>query len=424
MAFAFFLACFLVLFAIGMPVPFAMISSSWLYTVIIGRSLSLFSINLFNSLDSFILIAVPMFILAAEVMNSTTIADRIFNFANSVVGPLPGGLGHVNVVTSIIFSGMSGSAAADAGGIGFLSYRSMVDRGFPRSFSAAVTASSACIGPIIPPSIPMVVYAMVANASIGRLFLGGVFPGLLMGVGLMGVVFLVSKRRGYPTEQRVSLLEVARHFVRSFLALLTPLILLGSIASGMVTVTEAAVVAVFYSAVLGGILYRLLGPKALVEILKKVVISCGVVAIFFPAGRVFGHILTVEGLPTKFASLLLGITEDPLLIILTINAFFLILGCLSDPLINIMLFVPITLPLVMAAGFDPVHYGVMIVLNTMIGLITPPMGGMVFIISGVGKVPVEDIIGEIWPFIAVLILVLIVIVLLPEVVLYLPSRFF
>lgn len=423
MEFAMFLICFAVLFVVGMPIGLAMLFSAWLYAVATQTDLAFLTLEMFSSLDSFVLMAIPMFILTAEVMNVSTVADRIFRFANALVGFIPGGLGHVNVVNSVIFGGMSGSAAADAGGIGYLSYKAMVDRGFDKPFSAAVTASSSMIGAIIPPSIPMVIYAMVAGTSVGQLFLGGIVPGFMMGIAMMIVIYFVSLKRSYPVEARTNFRGIIAAMIGGFLPLMTPVILLGGIVLGIVTISEAAVLAVLYSCFLGFVLYRTLDWKQFIASLRSVFVSCGAILLLFPATKLFGYVLTVENIPRMFADTMLNLTDNGILLILLINAFFLILGCFSDPIVNIMLFVPIVLPLMATIGMDPIQFGVMIVLNVTIGLITPPLGGMLFITSAVTKVPVESMVKESWPFIGVLIITLLLISFIPPLVLFIPRLF-
>jgi tripartite ATP-independent transporter DctM subunit len=424
MAFATFMILFVVLFAIGMPIAFTMIVSAVVYALMTHASLGLLSMEMYKSLNSFVLIAIPMFILTAEVMGESTVADKMFGFANSLVGWIPGGLGHVNVFSNIIFAGMSGSAAADAGGIGLLCYKSMANKGFDKSFSAALTAATACIGPIIPPSIPMVIYAMVANESVGKLLLGGVAPGLLMGAAMMIVIFFVSRKRGYPVEQRMSFKEICIATKEGILPVLTPIVLLVTITSGIVTVTEGAIITVLYSCFLGGVIYRQLGFKKFLGALERVFISTGIIVSLFPATRIFSYVLTKESIPLKFAELFVNASVNPIIILVLVNILFLILGCLSDPLVNIMLFVPLVLPLVNVIHMNPVHFGVMIVLNAMVGLVTPPVGGMLFITAAVTKVPIKDIIRESWGFITILLVVLVVTAAFPPVVTWLPNMFF
>jgi len=421
MEFLLFLVSFAILFIIGMPIAFAMLFSSFLYSLLSHTNFPFMVLEMFKGLDNFVLLAIPMFLLTAEIMNSTTISKRLFKLANSAVGFIPGGLAHVNVVTSIIFSGMSGSAIADVSGIGFIAYKSMVDEGFDKPFSAAVTASSACIGPIIPPSIPMVVYAMVANESIAKLFLGGVFPGLLLGFGCMTYIYIVSLKRGYPFGKWLGFRNLAKDFKDAFLALITPFILLGGITYGVCSVTEAAVLAVIYSCIIGALIYHLLGIRKFFDALEKVFITCSGILIFFVGARMFCHILTVESFPEMFSNLIIGLSNNPIIIIIMINVLFFILGCISDPLINIMLFVPMVLPLAQVINMDLVQFGVIIVFNSMIAIISPPVAGNIFIISLLSKTPFEKIIKEIPPFILIFIIVLILMVLIPELTLFLPD---
>lgn len=421
MNFTIFIIIFATLFITGVPIAFSMLTAATIYAVISHTSLGLFALSTFGAMDSFILIAIPMFILTAEIMNESTIADRIFNFGDSIVGFIPGGLGHVNVVTSMIFAGMSGSSAADIGGIGYLSYKAMVEKGFSKPFSAAVTASSAIIGPIIPPSIPMVIYAMVASASIGKLFLGGLFPGIFMGIGMMVAVYIISIKRNYRVVSKPSFKGFLNATKKGFFPLLTPVILLTTVTFGIVTITEAAVVAVLYSCVLGVFAYRQLGIKKFLNAIRKTFLSCGVVLIFFVAASLFSHVITVEEIPIKFANFVLGISDNRIILLIIINLFFLVLGCISDAIVNIIIFVPILLPLVSKTGLDPVAFGVIIVLNAMIGTITPPIGTNVFLTSAITKVGVSEIFRESWPFLIVLLITLIFVNIFPQTIMFLPN---
>ncbi|HIS94377.1 MAG TPA: TRAP transporter large permease, partial [Candidatus Ventricola gallistercoris] len=350
MAMAVFLISFALLFLMGMPIAVAMLSSSLFYCLMNNINLAMMGTQLFTGLNNFALIAIPMFILCAEVMNRTSVSDRIFKFCNNLVGYIPGGMGHVNIATSIIFAGMSGSAVADAGGIGHMSYRAMVDEGFDEEFSASVTIASSTVGPIIPPSIPAVVYAMVSGVSIGKLLIAGLVPGLLMGLTMMVFCYFISIRRHYPCRKWVGWRVYARDLLFSFLSsllpILTPLILLGGIYLGVVTTTEASAIAVLYALFLGMVVYRTMGIKDLVGSLKSVFISCGSVLLVVPASKVFSFVMTKENLQTHIYNLIIGISGDnPVLIIACIMLLFMVLGCLSDPNVNIMVFVPMVLPL-------------------------------------------------------------------------------
>ncbi len=424
MILAIFLLTFAVLFLFGMPIAFAMIAASWVYALLADIDIAFLSIQMFAGLDSFVLLAIPLFILASEVMNRSSVAQRIFDFTNAIVGRVPGGLGHVNVMANIIFSGMSGSAVADVGGIGRICYNAMVKHGYDAPFSAAVTASAAVIGPIIPPSIPMVVFAMVSGESVAKLFFGGAVPGLMIGLFLMAYIYIVARRRNYPLCPRQGFAAIVAAFAQGFLPLMTPAILLGGIWLGIVTITEAAALAVFYTLLLGVFAYRMIGPRQLIECMKSVVAFCGPILVLLPAAKVFGFVLTSENIPALFSGSVLAITQNPILVLLAINVLFLFLGCVSDPTVNIMLFVPIVMPLAKAIGMDPTHFGVMVVLNCMVGLITPPVGTLLFCLCGFERMPLETLIRAIWPFIWVLLGVLLVVTMFPPIVLTLPNLLF
>lgn len=420
----FLLVFVLLFFVLGMPLAFSMIATSVLYALCNEVHLGFLALEFFGSLDTFVLLAVPLFILTSEVMNESTIGDRIFGFANSLVGHIPGGLGHVNLLTSLIFSGMSGAAVADVGGVGRLCLNAMTKEGFDEEFSAAVTGASAVIGPIIPPSVPMIIFAMVTDVSIGKLFLGGIIPGFIMALSLMIYIYFVSKKRNYPVGQRLNLRKLRQALGRGFLPLLTPVILLGSIYGGFCTVTEAAALAVLYSSLLGAFVYRRLGFQSLFSVLRKVFISIGPILIIFSAAKIFGYVLTTEKVPDLFAQVVLQFAAHPFMVILLINALFLILGCFSDPNVNIILFVPIVFPLVQMTKMDPIHFGVMVVLNAMIGLNTPPMGQLLITLKGFVDISYEQIIKAMWPFILILLLDLLIIILIPATTTYLPNLFF
>lgn len=424
MSLALLLGTFAVLFLLGMPVAFAMIISAWAYVIYSGFDLSFLALQMFAGLDFFVLLAIPLFILASEVMARTSVSQRIFDFAEALVGGVHGGLGHVNTVTSVVFSGMSGSAVADVGGIGRLSYRAMVNQGYPAPFSAAVTASSAVIGPIIPPSIPMIVFSMVSGASIAKLFFAGAIPGLMIAVALFLYIYLVSKRRSYPMGTRATLAQLIAALIAGFLPLLTPVILLASIYFGIVTITEAAAVAVLYAMALGVFIYRALTWRDFIDCMKTVFIACGAILILLPAAKVFGFALTAEGVSNYFAAWVLSISDNPIFVLIAINLLFLILGCISDPNVNIMLFVPIVMPLAQSIGLDPVHFGMIVVLNCMIGLVTPPVGGLLFAICGMERLRIEDVVRAMWPFLALLLGVLVLVSAVPALSLWLPGLLF
>jgi tripartite ATP-independent transporter DctM subunit len=424
-----FLFSFFLLFLFGMPISIAMITSSFIYIGLRGMDLGFMAMQMFSGLDNFVLIAIPMFILTAEIMNRTSVAERIFNFSNALVGYIPGGLGHVNIATSILFAGMSGSAVADVGGIGNLNYEAMVEQGFDKEFSASVTIASSTVGPIIPPSIPMVVYAMVANVSVGRMFFGGIIPGVIIGIALMLYVFMISLHRHYPrrkiTTAQLFVRDILSSFIQGILPLFTPVILLGGIYLGVVTTTEASAIAVVYSLVLGLFLYRTMHAEAFIKSLKSVVITCGSILLVLPAAKVFSFVMTAENLQSyifQFMTTFAG--DNKFLIILSVNLLFILLGALSDPTVNIMLFVPMVLPLVVASGMDPIHFGVVIVINAMIGNTTPPVGVVLMTVCGIKKLSYERTVRELWPMILMLFIALALIILIPQSVLAIPDALF
>lgn len=415
------LTVFALSFVLRMPIALGMIAASALYFLLEGIDLGMVAeLMVFGFEDKFVLLAVPLFIFTARVMNSGGITDRIFRFADALVGRLRGGLAHVNVVASIIFSGMTGSAIADASGLGLMEIRAMDDAKFERPFSCAVTVASATIGPIIPPSIPMVIYAMLSGASVGALFLGGVVPGLLMGLAMMAVIYAVARKRNFPRGERLNARAFLKAFKEAFLSLLTPVILLGGIYSGAFTPTEAAAVAGLYALILLALVYRSFGLREAVSVLRDVVESTGLLTFIIAGAFVFSYVVAREQLPAALADLLLGITANKYALLFLLNILFLVLGCFIDTIVLLLVVVPIVLPVAGQAGIDPVHFGVVVVLNMMIGLATPPFGMLLFIVSGLTKTPLSPIIRETMPFLAILMAVLLLCTYVPEVVLFLP----
>lgn len=424
--FVIFLITFILFFLFGMPIAAAMITSSFLYAFGAGISLSMMGTRMFTGLNNFSLIAIPLFILTAEVMNRTSVSDRIFGFCRDLVGYIPGGMGHVNITTSVIFAGMSGSAVADAGGIGNLAYRAMVDEGFDKNFSACTTIASSTIGPIIPPSIPAVVYAMVANVSVGKLLFGGIIPGLFMGLIMMVYVFFWSIRNNGPCLQwkgwRFYLTHLLHSFLSCILPLLTPVILLGGIYQGIVTTTEAAALAVLYALVLGVIVYHTMRFQDFIESLKSVFIASGSVLLIIPASKCFSFVLTAENLQdTLYAAFSSFAGDSKLLTALCITVLFLILGCLSDPNVNIMVFVPMILPMIEGAGFDPIHAGICIIIIAMIGNITPPVGVVLMTTCSLQKLSMEQVSRKLIPWIILLMGEVVVLWTFPGLVTWLPN---
>ncbi|WP_341863739.1 TRAP transporter large permease [Gymnodinialimonas sp. 57CJ19] len=414
-----------VLAGIGTPIGYAIIVASLVYLGLAGLDLALAGEKIIQGLfGSFVLLAVPLFIVAANIMNAGTISDRLLGFCVAVVGRFRGGLGHVNVVASLIFSGMSGSAVADAAGIGKIIIEMMTKGGrFPRGYAAAITAASATIGPIIPPSIPMVLYALVSNTSIGALFLAGIVPGLLMGVVLMAMNTYISHKRGFAMEDPVPMRELPRKTANAFPALLMPVILLYGIYGGVTTPTEAAAVAALYALLLAGLFYRALSLEALYRIFVESARSSAAVGVVIGGALILNFIVVSENIPAMVADALVGINMHPIVFLLLINLLVLLLGCVLDATTIILVIVPLFIPACRELGIDLVHFGVLVVVNSMIGLITPPYGILLFVINAVTGIPLREIIGEIWAFLAVLVVALLILLLNPGLVLWLPRAF-
>ncbi|HHS83189.1 MAG TPA: TRAP transporter large permease [Devosia sp.] len=420
-----FLICVSIVFllsAFGAPIALAMVVGAVSYLAIIGQDLALVAEQMMQGLyNSFILLAVPLFIVAANIMNAGTISDRLLNFCVAAVGRFRGGLGHVNVVASLIFSGMSGSAIADAAGIGKIITQMMVKDGrYPLGFAAAITAASATIGPIIPPSIPMVMYALVSDTSIGYLFLGGIMPGLLMAAVLMIMVATISRRRGFALEKPTPLRELPRITLNAFPALMMPVILLFGIYGGATTPTEAAAVAASYAFILAALFYRTITAKVTYRILADSARASAAVGLIIGAALIFNYIVATENIPNTVAAYLRTVDLSPWMFLLLVNVILLLLGAILDATTILLVIVPLFLPAARELGLDLVHFGVIVVVNTMIGLITPPYGVLLFVINATTGAPLREMIKEIWPFMLALILALLAMTFVPDIVLWLP----
>jgi tripartite ATP-independent transporter DctM subunit len=408
---------------LGMPIGHAMMASAFVYLIWTGQDLAIVaSQSLTGLFNSFVLMSVPLFILAAEIMNASKITDRLFAFANLLVGRLRGGLAHVNVVASMIFSGMSGSALADAAGPGKLEVDMMVKAGYAPGFAAALSATSAIIGPIIPPSIPMVIYGVVSNTSIGYLFIAGIIPGLLLGFAQMGVVGFIARRRDFPIEPKPTRSAAINTIKTTSPVLLLPIIMLGGIYSGAVTPTEAAAVAACYAMMLALFWYRTLNFAGFVNVFVSSARSTAIVAITIAGALVMNWIVAAEQIPEVVGDWMISLDMSPGMFLLAVNILFLILGAFLDTMLMLLIVIPILMPAVIGLGIDPVHFGVVAIVNMMIGLVTPPMGELVFLISGVSGVPVADIGKELWVFLIVLIALLFVLVYVPDLTLWLPMQ--
>lgn len=407
----------------GMPIGHAMIASGIVYLFMTNQDIGLVASQSLNGLyGSFVLLAVPLFILAAEIMNAGKMTDRLFGFANVLVGRMKGGLAQVNIVASVIFSGMSGSALADAAGPGKLEVDMMVKAGYKPGFSAALSTTSAIIGPIIPPSIPMVIYGVVSNTSIGFLFIGGVVPGLLLALAQSLIVFVMARYKDFPVEAKPTLKEATRTTLDALPALFLPFIMLGGIYSGAVTPTEAAAVAALFALLLAFFWYRTLTIRDFYEVLVSSARSTSIVAITIAGALVMNWIVASEQIPEAIGQWMNSLDMSPALFMFMVTILFLVTGAFLDTMLMLLIMVPMLMPTVIALGIDPVHFGVTSVVNMMIGLVTPPMGELVFLIAGVSGIKVADITKELWPFLIVLIALLFVLVYVPQITLWLPMR--
>lgn len=415
---------FVILFAMllfGVPVAIALAGSSAIFIMSGPVPPMIVAHRMINGVDSFPLLAVPFFILAGNLMNSAGITERIFAFALSLVGWLRGGLGHVNVGASVIFAGMSGAAVADAGGLGAIEIKAMRDANYDSGFAVGITAASSTIGPIIPPSLPMVIYGVVSGASIGQLFAAGLIPGLVMAASLMLMIAFFARRRNFPRDQPFMLSTLATSSKRAFLSLLTPIIIVGGILSGAFTPTEAAVAACAYALFLGLIVYRTLTWKRFLRVSFDTIETTAVVLFVVGSAAIFAWILTSNRVPEAAAGLLLAMSDRPWVILLLINLILLAVGCFMETVAAITILVPVLLPVVLELGVDPVHFGVIMVLNLMLGLLTPPVGMVLYVLSRVSGVPFERCVVATAPFLIPLIFCLFLMTFVPALTMWLPT---
>ncbi|WP_409192852.1 TRAP transporter large permease [Bradyrhizobium sp. RDM4] len=411
--------------ALGLPIGHAMIVPSVLYLLLSGLDLGTAAEQILNGLfNSYVLLAIPLFILAADLMNVGSLTDRLLRFCLVLVGRFRGGLGHVNVVSNMIFAGMSGSAIADAVGIGRIIIGMMTkDNRYPVAYAAAITASAAIIGPIIPPSIPMVVYALVSDTSIGYLFLGGFVPGILLGLGFMIMNSIIARRRNYPVEPAIPLSEMPRITMRAFPALMLPVILLFGIYGGVMTPTEGAAAAAFYALIASTVLYRAVTWKQLYEAVLTSSKATASIGMLIAGAMIFNYVVTIENIPASLARLLHGHDMSAPVFLLVVNILLLILGCLLEGTTILLIIVPIFIPTAKLLGIDLVQFGVVVVVNIMIGLLTPPYGLLLFVLANMTRQPLGAIVREAVPFILMSLVVLAMITFIPDAVLLLPRLF-
>ena len=418
-------AVFLFCLILGVPIAFCLgVSSVVFLSFTKGLSLGIIAQRMFTGVDSFPFMAIPFFILAGDLMNAAKITDKLVAFADLIVGRLRGGLAHVNIVTNMFFAGVSGSAVADCSAIGSFLIPMMKEKGFDSDFSAAVTSSASVMGPIIPPSIPMVIYGLITGTSVGALFLSGFVPGVLIGFGLMGVAFFMARKRGYPTRtNRLSLHEIRRTVLFALVPLFMPVIILGGILGGIFTATEASAVAVAYALFIGFFVYRTLGLKVLPEIFISAAKTTGVVFLAIACSNIFNWALVIEGMPQTMAALAKQYIHSTWVLLIAINILLLFLGCLMDATAIMLITVPTLIAITNQFGISPIQFGCIVVLNLMIGLITPPFGLCLFIGCGIARISLETLVKAIWPFIIVEVIVLFLVTYVEPLSMFIPRLF-
>jgi tripartite ATP-independent transporter DctM subunit len=406
-----------------MPIGFSMLMAGVAYLLVKGQDLGLVAEQVSNGLyNSYVLLAVPLFVFAANIMNAGTVSERIFDFCRILVGRMRGGLAQVDILVSVIFSGMSGSAIADAAGPGLVTIKQMLKKPeYSPGFAGAVVVASATLGPIIPPSIPMVIYALVSGASVGALFLGGVVPGVCMTILMMTVVHFIARKRNMPREDPIPLKEWPTILFRGALPLSMPIVLLGGIYSGAFTPTEAAAVAALHALLLAAFVFRALSWRAFWGVVLESTRSSAVITIILAGSFMLNYAFTAEGVPQAMAAWVDNLHLSRLQFLFMVNALFLILGCFLDVSVLLLVFVPMLLPAAKLLGVDLVHFGVLVVLNMMIGLIHPPFGMLLFVTKALTGIPIGDMMREGWLFLVMLLGLLVAITVFPQIVLWLPQ---
>jgi tripartite ATP-independent transporter DctM subunit len=405
----------------GVPLFASMALAAAAFVFLGGLSLSIVPQKMAQAMNSFPLVAAPLFILMGNLLSAANITDRIVRFATAITGTLRGGYAHASIVSSMIFAGMVGSAVADAAGTGAVEIRAMKRAGYRPETAASITAAASTIGPIIPPSLPMVIYGVSANVSIGRLFLAGFVPGVLMGLSLMGMVAVIAKRQGFPRTPFVGLCGIWRAFRDGFGALLTPVILLGGMFGGFFTPTEAAAVASLYALVLGLFVYRTLSWSAMPKILIDTVETTGIVSVLVMAAGALGWCMSISRVPQTLAPMIAGAVSEPLVFLLVTNVALLLIGCFMEPLAALLILIPILAPAAAGFGIDPVQFGVVMILNLILGTIHPPIGVVLFITSRIAEISFETMSRAILPWLVPLLIVLAAITIWPPLTLWLPN---
>ena len=421
----FFIGLLIVLFLVGIPVCASIgltcLAVLWLENDLMSIPITLLPLKMMHGVNNFPLLAVPFFILAANVMNKGSVTSRIFGFANSLVGHLRGGLGHVNVLASMIFAGMSGTAVADAAGLGALEIRAMKDQGYPIKYSTGITGASSVIGPIIPPSVAMVIYGWLSDVSVGGLFIGGLIPGVILGIALMTMTVVLSYRVTMPLKPRAAFKEIAGLSKKAFLSLMTPLIIVGGIWSGIFTPTESGAVASIYAIFLGMVIYRDVGWKDLLDIFRSTVEFTAIILFIISVAGLYGWLLVRLQIPMTLAEGIVHVTTNSTILLIMLMLFFLVVGCFMSVIESVLIFTPIMAPMVKVVGVDPLFFGVMMVISLSVGVITPPFGNVIYVLVRITNQTFEEVVWSLVPFLIPILLTILVLIMFPELVTYLPN---
>ena len=418
------LILFIVMLFTGLPLYVNLGLCSFLYVMLENLPIEVVVQRITQSANSFTMIAAPFFILMGNLMNTSGVTRKMFNFSNTIVGTVPGGMGHANIIGSALFAGMSGTAVADAGGLGNIEIKAMRDMGYDADFACAATCASSVLGPIIPPSLPMVILAVTAEASIGRLFVAGIVPGILMTISMCMLVAIYAYKRHYPRNPRPTLHTLWIAFKEAFLALLAPVILFFGIYRGVVTPTEAAIIAAFYSLIIGLLAYRDLKPRDVPKVILATCETTGVVLSLVMTAGIFGYALSVAQIPQQMTEILLMFANNKVALLIIVNVFLIFVGMFMEGTAAILILTPILIPAMMAAGVDQTQACMIMILNLMIGVITPPVGVVLYVVSNVSKVPFEKVMKATIPFLVPLGIVLILVTFVPAVSLWLPNLLF
>jgi len=419
-----FIGLLIIFFIMGVPVAISIgltcMAVLWAQNDFASIPLSLFPLKMMHGINNFPILAIPFFILAANVMNAGSVTPRIFNLANALVGHVRGGLGHVNVIASMIFAGMSGTAVADAAGLGSLEIKAMRDQGYPLPYSIGITGASSVIGPIIPPSVAMVIYGWLGDVSVGGLFMGGLIPGVLMGLSLMVMTLILSYRIKMPLQPRPPVGEVFRLSGRALLSLMAPVIIVGGIWSGVFTPTESGVVASAYAIVLGMVVYRDITWSDLLKVFQTTIAFTAIVLFIISMAVLYGWLLVRLQIPLTLAELVVRISTNTTMLLILIVFFFLIVGCFMSVIESVLIFTPVMAPMVKMLGIDPLFFGVLTVISLSVGVITPPFGNVLYVMVGITNSSFEEVVKAILPFFIPILAVILLLVFFPALVTFLP----